>query len=529
MAAIASPVKEGAAQRRGRRWATLAVLCVTLLLISLDNTILNVALPSIVRSLHATSTQLEWIVDAYAIAFGGLLLTLGALGDRLGRKWVFMAGLVVFGAASALAAWSGSPHRLILARIAMGVGAAALMPCTLSILTNVFTGERERGRAIGIWSGTAGLGVAIGPLLGGFLLVHYWWGSVFLINVPFAAVGLLATAYLGPNSRNPAAKPADPVGAILSIAGIGLLLWALIEAPSRTWTSASILGAFAAAAASITAFILWERHSTHPMLPMKFFRSRRYSAAIAALALVLFALLGLFFLMTQYFQFCLDFSPLRTGLAIAPVALVLLVVAPLSVYAVRHLGTKVVVCSGIALIAVGLGLLSRTTVHSTYGDALPLFLMMGVGVGLSLAPSTDSVMGSLPRAEAGVGSATSDTSMQIGGALGVAVLGTALTIRYQNLMAPLLAHQRIPEPIRQLVLGSIGGALAVAHQAPGSSGAILAEAARRGFISGMDLALIIAAVIVGVAGLVVLFALPNRPTRPASIATSEASPSESLV
>src|SRR5271165_1061230 len=196
------------AQRR--RWAILSVLCVTLLLISLDNTILNVALPSIVRSLHATSTQLQWIVDAFAIFFAGLLLTFGALGDRVGRKWVFMAGLVVFGAGSALAAWSATPDRLTAARAMMGVGAAALMPCTLSILTNVFTADRDRARAIGIWSGTAGLGVAIGPILGGFLLVHYWWGSVFLINVPIAVAGLIAAAFLVPNSKNPSAKPADP-------------------------------------------------------------------------------------------------------------------------------------------------------------------------------------------------------------------------------------------------------------------------------------------------------------------------------
>jgi len=511
MSLLAAPVEARSDQRSGRRWATLSVLCVTLLLISLDNTILNVALPSMVRSLHATSTQLQWIVDAYAIVFGGLLLSLGALGDRVGRKWVFMAGLVIFGTGSALAAWSATPQRLIAARAVMGVGAAALMPCTLSILTNVFTGEGERARAIGIWSGTAGLGVAIGPILGGFLLVHYWWGSVFLINVPIAAAGLLATAWLVPNSRNPAAKQADPVGALLSIVGLGLLLWGLIEAPSRSWTDASILGAFVASAVLMGVFVIWERRSAHPMLPMRFFRNRRYSAAIAALALVLFALLGLFFLMTQYLQFCLGFSPLRTGLAIGPVAIVLLVVAPLSVRAVRRLGTKPVVSCGLALIAIGLGLLSRTTVHDTYVDALPFFLLIGAGVGLALAPSTDSVMGSLPKTEAGVGSATSDTSMQVGGALGVAVLGTALTIRYQNVMTPLLAHQPVPAAIEHLILGSLGGALAVAQRVPGRSGALLADAARRGFVSGMDLGLIIGAVIVGVAGVIVLALLPNRP------------------
>jgi EmrB/QacA subfamily drug resistance transporter len=493
-----------------RRRATLAVLCVTLLLISLDNTILNVALPSIVRSLHATSTQLQWIVDAFAIFFAGLLLTFGALGDRVGRKWVFMCGLVVFGTGSALAAWSGTPDRLTAARALMGVGAAALMPCTLSILTNVFTADRDRARAIGIWSGSAGLGVAIGPMLGGLLLVHFWWGSVFLINVPIAAIGLVATAFLVPNSKSPHARRADPLGAALSMVGVGLLLWAIIEAPNRTWTSPLVVGALAGSVVVIGLFVAWERAIDHPLLPLEFFGNPRYTPAIASLALLLFALLGLFFLFTQYLQFSLGFDPLKTGLAIGPIALVLLVAAPMSVIIARKFGTKPVVAGGLLLVAVGLGLLSRTSVHSTYRDAVPWLVCIGVGVGLGLAPSTESVMGSLPRADAGVGSATSDTSMQLGGALGVAVIGTALNIRYQNFMTPLLAHQTIPAGIDKLILGSLGGALAVAAHVPGKDGVALAGAARQGFVSGMDLGLVVASVVVAVAGLVVLAALPNH-------------------
>ncbi|HVB94010.1 MAG TPA: MFS transporter, partial [Acidimicrobiales bacterium] len=309
-----------------RRWAALSVLCVTLLLISLDNTVLNVALPSIVRSLGASASQLQWMVDAYAVVFAGLLLSLGALGDRAGRKWVFMAGLAVFGGGSAFAAWSGSPDRLTLARGVMGIGAAALMPCTLSILTNVFTQEQERGRAIGIWSGTTGLGVALGPILGGVLLAHFWWGSVFLVNVPIAILGIVAAIWLVPNSRNPAAVRPDPIGAFLSILGAGSLLWGIIEAPGRGWSSPVIVGALAAAAVLIVAFVIWERRIDHPMLPLRFFSNRRYSVAIAALALVLFALLGMFFLMTQYLQFVLGYSPLEAGVRIAPVALALLVI-----------------------------------------------------------------------------------------------------------------------------------------------------------------------------------------------------------
>ena len=504
------PTVEAASTRR--RWAALAVLCVTLLLVSLDNTVLNVALPTITRSLGATSSQLQWMVDAYAVVFAGLLLSLGALGDRVGRKWVFMAGLVVFGAGSAFAAWSGSPDRLTLARAVMGVGAAALMPCTLSILTNIFTTEQDRVRAIGIWSGTTGIGVALGPILGGLLLAHFWWGSVFLVNVPVAVGGLIAAIWLIPNSRNPASARPDPVGAVLSMLGLGLLLWGIIEAPGRGWTSLPIAASLGGAIAVIVGFVIWERKIDHPMLPLRFFSNRRYSAAIGALALVLFALLGMFFLMTQYLQFVLGYSPLQAGIRVLPVALTLLVIAPFSVVVARRIGTKVVVATGLALIALGLGLLSRTTVSGTYADCVIPFVIIGIGVALGLAPGTESVMGSLPRHEAGVGSATNDTSMQVGGALGVGVLGTALNIRYQHLMAAAVAHAGIPDSVRVLLESSVGAALAVAEQVPGKLGDQLALVARRSFISGMDLALVVAACVVGLAAVLVIVLLPNRGT-----------------
>jgi EmrB/QacA subfamily drug resistance transporter len=497
-----------------RRWATLAVLCVTLLLISLDNTVLNVALPSIVRSLGASSSQLQWMVDAYAVVFAGLLLSLGALGDRAGRKWVFIAGLVVFGGGSAFAAWSGSPDRLTLARAVMGIGAAALMPCTLSILTNVFTGERDRVRAIGIWSGTTGLGVALGPILGGFLLAHFWWGSVFLVNVPVAVVGVVAAIWLVPNSKNPSSTRPDPVGAGLSILGLGLLLWGIIEAPGRGWSSPLIAGALAGAGVVIASFLVWERRIDHPMLPLRFFSRRRYSVAIGALALVLFALLGMFFLMTQYLQFVLGYSPLEAGIRIAPVALALLVIAPTSVIAAHRVGTKCVVTGGLAMIALGLALLSRTTVTGTYRDCIGPFLLLGVGVALALAPCTESVMGSIPKEEAGVGSATNDTAMQVGGALGVGVLGTVLNLHYQHMMASVATHAGVPAFVQKIIDSSLGAALAVAQRAPKKEGVTLAVLARHAFVSGMDQALVIATVVVGVAAILVVALLPNRGPSP---------------
>jgi len=496
-----------------RRWGVLSVLCVTLLVISLDTTILNVALPTIVRSLRATTSQLQWIVDAYSVVFAGLLLVLGSLGDRVGRKWIFLAGLTVFAAGSAGSAFSASPDRLVITRAFMGMGAAGIMPSTLSILTNVFTEERDRARAIGIWSGTTGLGVAAGPIAGGWLLAHFWWGSVFLVNVPIATLGFVAAIFMVPNSRNPAAKRPDPVGALLSTIGIGTLLWAIIEAPNRTWASPLVLGALGASAVVLFLFVVWERRIDHPMLQLAFFGSRRFSAAIAAMGLVIFGLLGMFFLLTQWLQFSLGYSAFQTGLRIGPIALVLLVGAPLSAILARVVGTKPVVFAGMALIAVGLGLLSRTTIHGTYFDALPMFVMIGFGTGLALAPSIESVLGSLPREEAGVGSATSDTALQLGGALGVAVLGTALNLRYQDRMTPLLAHETMPGDIRHLILGSLGGALAVAERAGKPLGTALSDVARQAFVSGMDAGLVVGSAVVGAAAFVVLVVLPSRPVR----------------
>lgn len=488
----------------------LAVLCVTLLLTSLDTTVLNVALPAIVRSLGATSSQLQWTVDAYALTFAGLLLSLGALGDRVGRKWIFLAGLALFGGGSAFAAWSGSPDVLTAARAVMGVGAAALMPGTLSILIVVFSDEGEQARAIGVWSGTTGLGVALGPILGGLLLDHFWWGSVFLINVPIAALGLLAAIWLVPDSKGGAIRRPDPAGAFLSMGGLALVVWAVIEAPDRGWSSPAIVAALAAGLVVVAAFVVWERRVAAPMLPLRFFANPTYSVALGTLCLVIFAMLGVFFLITQYLQFALGYAPLAAGLRIAPIALSVLVIAPLAVLLARWLGTKVVVAAGLAIVATGLGILTGTTVHTTYGQEVVPFLFVGAGVAFTLSPCTASIMGSLPSDDAGVGSATNDTAMQMGGALGVGVLGTALNFRYRDILAPLLAGSHAPAVARSAIEGSLGGALAVAARAPAAQGHALAAAATSAFISGMDLALEVATGVTAAAVLLVAATLPNR-------------------
>lgn len=284
------------------------MLCISLLIVTLDNTVLNVVLPALVRDLHATTSQLQWIVDAYVMVFAGLLLVAGSAADRLGRKRTLLAGLVVFAAGSAWAAFSGSVGMLIAARASMGIGAALIMPSTLSIITNVFSDPAERQRAIGFWAGTSGVGIALGPILGGLLLAHYWWGSVFLINVPIAALGAACALLLVPNSRNPAAAAPDVVGALLSIAGLGLVLWSLIEAPVRGWSSGLVIGAGLGGLAVLAGFAAWERTCSHPMLNLEFFRRRQFSVAIASVGLVTFGLFGALFVLTQFLQFDLGYT-----------------------------------------------------------------------------------------------------------------------------------------------------------------------------------------------------------------------------
>lgn len=495
-----------------RGWV-LGVLCLSLLIVSLDNTVLNVALPVLVRDLSATDSQLQWIVATYSVVFAGLLLVAGSIGDRLGRKWVFLAGLLVFGMGSALSAFSGSPGRLIAARAVMGIGGAGIMPSTLSILSNVFTEADERARAIGIWSGTTGLGLAIGPVVGGWLLSRYWWGSIFLLNVPVVALALLGTALLVPDSRDLHSKRPDPGGAVLSTAGMGLLLWAIIEAPGRSWGSPAILGSLLGGTAVLGLFVAWERRSRHPMLELSLFRSRRFSVAMGALSLVLLGLMGGLFLLTQYLQFCLGFTPLQTGLRVAPVAAILLVSAPVSSLLARRIGTKPVVSVGLAVVGAGMLMLSRTTVAGTYSQALPAFCLLGLGAGLSFAPSTESVMGSLPLERTGIGSATNGAALQTGGALGVGVLGSLLSARYGGYLAAVLGRQKIPAKVRQVVQGSLGGALEVAQRVGGRVGQQLARLARLAFVSGLDRAMVAGAVLALTASVVVVVALPNRASR----------------
>jgi EmrB/QacA subfamily drug resistance transporter len=412
-----------------RRWIILAVLCFGLLVIVLDNSILNVAIPTLVDQLHASNSQIQWIVDAYTLVFAGLLLTMGSLGDRYGRRGALQAGFVIFGLGSLASALASTSHQLIGTRAFMGIGGALIMPATLSIITNVFPAN-ERGRAIGFWAGTAGIGAAIGPLTGGFLVEHFYWGSVFLVNLPIVTIGLIAGIFLIPTSKDPSTPRLDPFGAALSIAGLCSLLYAIIEAPTDGWTDSTILTAFAIAFVLLGTFIWWERHTDHPMLDVRFFKNPRFSAPSSGITLIFFAMFGTIFLLTQYLQFTLGYSPLQAGARLLPFALTMLVVSPLSARVVDRFGTKLTVATGLMVATLSLVLTASLDATSSYGAISIRFVLLGLGMGLTMAPATESVMGSLPLAKAGVGSAVNDTTRQVGGAMGVAVVGSVLASIY---------------------------------------------------------------------------------------------------
>jgi EmrB/QacA subfamily drug resistance transporter len=497
-----------AAQPDPRRWWTLVVLCLSLLVIGLDNTILNVALPTLGRDLGASASQLQWIVDAYMLVFAGVLLSAGALGDRFGRRRALRLGLVIFGLGSALSAMATSSGMLIATRALMGVGGAFIMPSTLSILTAVFPAN-ERPRAIGIWAGVSGLGIAIGPLTGGWLLEHGSWSLVFLVNLPFVAAALTAAHWLVPESRDPASPRLDLGGFALSFAGLTALVWGIIEAGgARGWGDPAVLAAFGFAAVVLAAFAAWELRVREPMLDVRLFRNRRFSAASAAISLAFFALFGMIFFLTQYLQSVLGYTALESGVRVMPVALGLIVGGPLSARLAQRFGAKLVVAAGLGLVSAALALLVATQVDSGYGLIAATLALLGVGIGMAMAPATESVMGALPAAKAGVGSAVNDTTRTTGGALGVAILGSLLSTGYRADMEAVT--QGLPAGARAAARDSLGGALTVAHQVGGATGARLADAAQAAFVNGMHAAALVAALIAAAGAVVALVALPAR-------------------
>ena len=495
-------------QAFARRWKTLVILSLSLLVIGLDNTILNVALPSLQKEFDASGSTLQWIVDSYLLAFAGLLLTMGTLGDRFGRKLALQVGLGLFGAASLAVLLVDSAGELIAVRALMGVGAALIMPATLSIITNVFPRE-ERAKAIGIWSAMAALGVGLGPLLGGLLLEWFDWTSVFLVNVPVAAAAIALGFWLVPESRDPKPGRFDFLGAGLSTATLGVLVYGLIEAPARGWTSPLILSCFAAAALLATAFVRWELRTPEPMLQLAFFRNPRFSVASLAIGVAFFSLFGAIFATTQYLQDAHGYSALEAGAAMVPVAFGLMMGAGSSTLRlVPHLGTTRVVMAGL----LGLGGLLATTL--LWGPDMPYwplglwFFFVAFSMGWVMAPSTASVMGSVPREKAGVASAMNDVTRQVGGALGVAVVGSLISTVYASRVADDTAA--LPEAARVSAEDSVGQANAVAATLGEADGAALAGAAADAYTAALGIGLTVPALLALIGAVVVRRWLPAR-------------------
>ncbi|MEX2100075.1 MAG: MFS transporter [Acidimicrobiia bacterium] len=492
-----------------RRWLILFVLCFSLLVIVLDNSILNVALPSIVRELHATNSQLQWMVDSYTLVFAGLLLTAGSLGDRFGRRPALQLGFLIFGIGSVASALAGDADQLIGTRAFMGIGGAFIMPATLSIITNVFP-ARERGKAIGVWAATAGVAVALGPLTGGFLLEHFYWGSIFLVNIPIVVFGLLAGVFLIPDSKDPSAPRLDPLGAVLSIAGLSALLYAIIEGPTKGWTGDTTLIGFAVGGVLLAAFFAWESHTDHPMLDMSFFKNPRFTAASTAIMLTFFAMFGSLFVLTQYLQFVLGYSPLETGVRLLAFAVPMMILAPTSAKFVERFGTKAVVATGMTLTVAGFMLTAQLDASSAYSDIVWRMVITACGLALTMAPATTSIMGSLPLSKAGVGSAVNDTTRQVGGAVGVAVVGSVFASMYGSQVVDAVKGKPVPPAALAAIKDSVGAALRVAAGLPGGIGRQLAQAAKSAFIDGMAAGLYVGAAVTLIGVLIVLRWLPAR-------------------
>jgi EmrB/QacA subfamily drug resistance transporter len=518
------PILEGAGPNP-RRWQILAVLCVSLFVIVMDNTIVNVALPTLARELDAGTSSLQWIVDAYTLVFAGLLLAAGGLGDRFGRKGALLAGLALFGAFSAAGAFASSTGQLISARAVMGVGAALIFPTTLAIVVNVFTEPRERAAAIGIWTAIAGVGVALGPISGGWLLEHFSWGSVFLVNVPVTVAGIVGTLVLVPRSRDPRAPRLDLPGLALSIAGVTLLVWSLIEAPSHGWISATTIGGITGAAVLLTVFTWWERRVPAPLLDVNLFRNMRFTAASLAITLGFFALFGFIFLVTQYLQLVKGYSALQAGVRTLPFAIAMVVAAVSSQKVVPRIGTKLVVAAGLALMAAGFAIASTNDASTSYSVIASAMVLMGFGLGSAAAPATESILASVPREKAGVGSAVNDTTREVGGTLGVAVLGSIMASVYGGRILDALSGTPLPAGLRAAAGDSLAAALQIAVGVGGAAGRGVAFAAQDAFVQAFRIGSVVTGAVALVGAVIALVFLParSRQEEPITI-TLEAAP-----
>lgn len=476
-----------------RRWWILLILCLSLLVLVVDNTVLNLAIPSLMRDLSATPADIQWVIDAYILAFAGLLLTAGSLSDRFGRRKMLLLGLVIFGVASLLATLAQNPWQLIACRGLMGVGGSLLMPSTLSLLFTVFPPEEQR-KAMAGWSMVAMVGVVAGPTVGGILLNHFWWGSIFWLNVPIAILAIVGTLVLIPESRGPA-RPVDPVGAVLSMVGMGAVVWAIISIPADGIGSAKVLGGLAVGVLGLLGFALWERRSAHPMVPLDLFRDRNFSGTSFSIVLLSFTAGGLLLALTQYLQFVLGYSPLKAGLALIPYAVAATVFNALGATLGKKLADRTLIVVGLAVIAGSFAILSQVSESSGYGLLIAGLMVMGVGGGLAGPAAYTLLMQAVPAEHRGVGSAMNDTVQQTGAALSVAVLGSVLAAAYTS---------SLPDSVPEAGRNSIADTLALGPE--------FLAAARAAFTDAMSIAMTVGLIGAAAGAVVALIVLPRHST-----------------
>ncbi len=505
-----------------RRRQILLVLCLSLLVVVIDNTVLNTALPTLARVLHAGTSSLQWITDAYTLCFAALLIPAGALGDRYGRRRSLVGGLAVFALGSTAAAFASGTGMLTGARVVMGLGAAFVMPATLSILNAVFP-PKERPQAIAAWSAVTGIGIVIGPTLGGLLLSHFWWGSVFVINIPLVALALAGVILTVPETAEPGSRRLDLPGAVLVAGALFAIVDAIIEAPGRGWTGTATIAEITAGLAALGIFAWWELRIAHPLIDLRIFASRAFSTAAASVTVIFFALFGSLFVLTQYLQLVHGYSPLSAGLRALPFALAVGAVSPLSPILAKRLGTRVIIPAGMALMGLGLLDLSTAGVHTAYPALALAVAIMGAGMGLVMAPASTTIMTTVPAHQAGAGSAINDTIREVGGALGIAIIGSLAAAVYRSRLAPVLATAHVPGPVAHLAISSVAAADSIGRHVGGLQGSELVGAAHSAFVNAMAMGMRVAAGVALVSATGALFALPRRRkpeaaglTRPAS-------------
>jgi EmrB/QacA subfamily drug resistance transporter len=498
-----------------RKPLVLVSLLLAAFVINVDTTIVNVALPSLVRQLHASDSQLQWVVDAYNLLFAASVLAFGSLSDRFGRKGMLLAGLLLFGLASLAGGLTDDPGQLVFTRALMGLGAAMVFPSTLSLISNVFTERGERARAIGLWGAITGAAIALGPIVGGWLLQAFDWTSVFFAMAPIAALAALLTARNVPSSRDPNAPRTDRAGFAISTAMIGLLVYTIIEAPNQGWGSARTLGGFALTALLAVGFVGWERRTATPMLDVSLFRNPRFSAASASVAISFFALSGFIFVVTQYFQFLKGYGPLSTGLRMLPVATFVAISSIVGARLAVRFGTKLVVASGLLSMAAFYLWVTTASTSTGYATIAAQMIILGTGMGLTSAPATEAIMGVVPKAKAGVGSAVNDATRLLGGTLGVALVGSVYASLYASRLTSALPS-RLPASLTGTAQTSVGAALTVASQVRHAGHSTLATAIHNAvgvaFFHGFSAANFMTAGIAAAGAVMALALLPAHPT-----------------